>query len=340
MSRIAAPGKSPGRSRAYPAARTRWTAYRAELEASGRSVSPLGPRQRRAINVLDSGCRMMTQALRYCGMLSHLVRRSQKISVEQFELWFDQLPPAFDGYRILHITDPHFDSAPGIGSAIIRAVAGLTVDLCVFTGDFRGDERGPFRQDTVVRELGCLLSVVEPGDGVLAVLGNHDTWDMVDAFEGGLGMRILANETVTIQRDGTSIAVTGLDDVHSYWSPMADQCLSDLRRDGPPFRLALVHSPEYAAEAAEAGCALYLCGHTHGGQICLPGGRPIFTQLVRNREYARGLWRCDRMVGYTSSGAGLAAALPVRLNAPGEVTVLTLRSGQRSVDLPERPPGT
>ena len=155
--------------------------------------------------------------------------------------------------------------------------------------------------------------------------------------EGSLGIRVLANETITIQRNDTAIAVTGLDDVHAYWSPMTDECLSDLQRDGPPFRLALVHSPEYAAEAATAGCALYLCGHTHGGQICLPGGRPIFTQLVRNREFARGLWRCGRMVGYTSSGAGLAAALPVRVNAPGEVTVFTLRSGQRPVELPETP---
>jgi predicted MPP superfamily phosphohydrolase len=338
MNRITVPGISSSRLRAHSAARERWLSYRADLEASGQAVSPLGPRQRRKVNLLDTGCRILTGALRICGILPHITRRSRRIKVEQLELWFEQLPSEFDGYRILHITDPHFDAAPGIGGAISRAVAGLTVDLCVFTGDFRADDRGPFRQTTVGRDLACLLSVLDAGDGVLAVLGNHDTWEMVDPFEHGLGMRILANETVTVRRNDTAIAIAGLDDVHNYWSPMTDECLSDLSRNGPPFRLALVHSPEYAAEAAAAGCALYLCGHTHGGQICLREGKPIVTQLVRNRAFATGLWRCGRMVGYTSHGAGLAAALPARINTPGEVTVFTLRSGQRPVDLPETQP--
>ena len=84
--------------------------------------------------------------------------------------------------------------------------------------------------------------------------------------------------------------------------------------------------------AADGGFRLYLAGHTHGGQVCLPGGRPIITHMSRHRRYARGLWRHGAMVGYTSTGLGVSA-LPVRFNSRGEVVMITLRSGQA----PRRP---
>jgi predicted MPP superfamily phosphohydrolase len=89
-----------------------------------------------------------------------------------------------------------------------------------------------------------------------------------------------------------------------------------------------VHSAEVADDADAAGYALYLCGHTHGGQICLPGGRPLVTHLKRCRHAASGLWRQGRMVGYTSRGLGVSD-LPMRFNTRGEVVVITLR---RSTD--------
>jgi hypothetical protein len=90
--------------------------------------------------------------------------------------------------------------------------------------------------------------------------------------------------------------------------------------------LALVHSPEFAAEAAEAGYSLYLCGHTHGGQVAPPGGRPILTPLSRNHRLARGLWQHGGMTGYTSRGAGVSG-VPLRYYSPAEVTVVTLTRG-------------
>jgi hypothetical protein len=76
--------------------------------------------------------------------------------------------------------------------------------------------------------------------------------------------------------------------------------------------------------ARTAGVSFYLCGHTHGGQICLPGGRGLVSCLVRCRHAARGLWREGAMVGYTSCGLG-TGRLPLRFNCPPELTLITLR---------------
>jgi predicted MPP superfamily phosphohydrolase len=79
-----------------------------------------------------------------------------------------------------------------------------------------------------------------------------------------------------------------------------------------------------ADHAAAAGYALYLCGHTHGGQICLPGGRIVFSQLVRCRHAASGLWHEGNMVGYTTTGLGVSPPT-VRFNVRGEAALITLR---------------
>ena len=98
-----------------------------------------------------------------------------------------------------------------------------------------------------------------------------------------------------------------------------------LKSSAKGFRIGLVHSPEAVAQAAAAGIDLYLTGHTHAGQICLPGGIPIMTNSTVGRSYASGLWRYGNMVGYTSSGIGVSG-LPLRFNSQGEVTHITLRS--------------
>ena len=92
------------------------------------------------------------------------------------------------------------------------------------------------------------------------------------------------------------------------------------------FRILLQHSPELLDEAAAEGVSLYLTGHTHGGQICLPGGVPIMTNVKSPRRYARGLWKHGAMTGYTTMGVGVSV-MPVRFFSKGEVAVITLRRG-------------
>jgi predicted MPP superfamily phosphohydrolase len=170
--------------------------------------------------------------------------------------------------------------------------------------------------------LARALKGVRVRDRRLAVLGNHDPVEMVAALEG-LGFDTLVNRSVTLRRNGESMRVTGLDDVHSFYSPAARAALGP--GDGG-FQIALVHSAEMADHAANAGYALYLSGHTHGGQICLPGRRPVFTQLVRCRHGASGLWREGKMVGYTTPGLGVSPPT-LRFNSRGGAALITLRRG-------------
>jgi len=142
----------------------------------------------------------------------------------------------------------------------------------------------------------------------------------LNAFER-MGIRVLGNETVCIQRDGSEIYLTGVDDVHYYYTDMA---LEALESSPEGFKIALVHSPEIYDLAADHGYALYLAGHTHAGQITFPNGRPIVKHLNHGQHLAAGLWQHQGMIGYTSSGAGVSG-LPVRYNTRGEISLITLR---------------
>ena len=130
-----------------------------------------------------------------------------------------------------------------------------------------------------------------------------------------------------LERSSERITVTGLDDVHHFYTEGARQALIGTASG---FKIALVHSAEVADVAAEAGYALYICGHTHGGQVCLPGGRPIITHLTQHRFAAAGLWRFGQMTGYTSRGVGVSGP-PVRFNSRGEVGLITLRRTNQEV---------
>jgi hypothetical protein len=164
------------------------------------------------------------------------------------------------------------------------------------------------------------LAGVTVRDRRLSILGNHDSTDMAEALER-LGFTMLLNNSLVMERHGQRLVITGLDDVHRFYTAAATRALVDAPQG---FRIALVHSAEVADHAAEAGYALYLCGHTHGGQIRLPNGRALVSRLRRCHFGADGEWRSGRMIGYTSRGLGISGA-PLRFNCPGEMTVITLR---------------
>jgi predicted MPP superfamily phosphohydrolase len=143
---------------------------------------------------------------------------------------------------------------------------------------------------------------------------------MVEPFEA-MGIRVLLNETFTVTRGASSIDVTGLDDVHYYYT---EQALEALRRTQNGFKIALVHSNEIAEEVAAAGYSLYLSGHTHGGQLYLPGfGAPIVPSRY-GQKYLKGLVQAPATQVYVSRGLGTVAA-PMRFRSPPELTLLTLR---------------
>jgi hypothetical protein len=137
-----------------------------------------------------------------------------------------------------------------------------------------------------------------------------------------LGVQMLLNEQVVMSRGGAEIHLIGIDDAHYYRVDNVAAAAADV-----PFEsvsILLSHTPEIYRQAAHAGFDLMLCGHTHGGQICLPGGVPLTLDAKCPRYMGRGAWRYGPLQGYTSAGAG-TCIVPVRLNCPPEVTVHTLR---------------
>ena len=146
-----------------------------------------------------------------------------------------------------------------------------------------------------------------------------------------MGIRMLINESVVLQRQGDRLRIVGTDDVHYYYT---DQSLHALEAARDDFTVALVHSPELYDAAGRAGVALYLCGHTHGGQVCLPGGRAILKHLRTGRHLPSGPWVHGPMQGFTNVGAG-TSGIPVRFNSESEILVLRLR--RRSKSVPGRP---
>jgi len=255
--------------------------------------------------------------LKAAGFYKYGYRNALNLRARHVKISPSTLPESFKGYRILHLSDLHLDSMEGLAERIARRIAPLPCDLCVITGDFRYVRHGAYRQ--ILPPLGQIVEAVRAGDGIYAVLGNHDTQAMSDDIEK-LGIRLLTNESVAIVRDGQRFNIIGVDDPHDYYTDAAAECLKKRERG---FRLLLAHTPELYFQAASNGIHLYLCGHSHGGQICLPGGFPLMTFLNTGKRFYRGVWRFRDMTGHTSPGCG-TAKIPIRFNCPPEVTVLTL----------------
>jgi predicted MPP superfamily phosphohydrolase len=247
------------------------------------------------------------------------VGRRNALELGTAELTFSlpDLPAAFDGYRILHVSDPHLEMFEGLSERIAEAAARIEAELCVMTGDYRASWRTPM--DRVYPPLENLVAAARRPDGILAILGNHDPASIGPRI-AAMGVTLLANRSARIARGGDSLVFLGVEDRH-YRQTQAGRAALAAPREG--FTIGLVHSPRYASLAARGGVALYLCGHTHAGQVCLPGRIP----LMRPRGcWTRmgGTWRVGRMQGYTNAGAG-CSVLPVRFNCPPEIARITLR---------------
>lgn len=268
-------------------------------------------------------------AVEFCLKASGLYRRglanAARVKLREQSFSFASLPPAFHGFTILFISDLHIggpiDTARSVAEEL-PDLAGMTPDLCVLGGDytFRSVSDSKVAQDG----LGTVLARLSPRLGTCAILGNHDSDTVVDWLEG-LGVTVLANEALAIERNGATIVLCGTDDPHFFYTPAASELLASAPGE---FSVALVHTVELADEAAAAGFDLYLAGHSHGGQICLPGGWPVITGVHRNRRLIRGRWTLGAMQGFTTTGAGVSG-IPVRYNARAEIVLLTLKRADR-----------
>ncbi len=261
---------------------------------------------------------MFGRMLKAVGLFRIGFQNAQNIHIRNLDVSVPALPSAFEGYRILHLSDLHLDSISGIAEIIAEKVTTVGYDLSLITGDFRYDRHGDHQ--SILSPLKTVITAIRAKDGVYAVLGNHDTAVMGPDLER-LGIQLLANQGAEIFQNNEKLLIVGVDDPHDYHTPAGDRCL---RESGNGFKILMAHSPELYKAAAENGFQLYVCGHSHGGQICLPGGRALMTFLNVGRQFYRGLWQYRGMTGHTSTGCS-TAKIPIRFNCPPEVTVLTLR---------------
>ncbi|NBC47912.1 MAG: metallophosphoesterase [Gammaproteobacteria bacterium] len=256
-------------------------------------------------------------SLRLARLYERAQRNAQLIRVVDNTLAIPGLPASFVGYRILQLSDLHLDMDPRNARAIGERVQGLDYDLCVLTGDYRARTHGPYR--AVLEAMAVLRR--ELADPVYAILGNHDTIRLVPGLEH-LGIRFLLNESIELGRGSEILHLAGIDDAHYFQVHNLDKASAAIPDDAPS--LLLSHTPETYRHAAHAGFHAMLCGHTHGGQICLPGGLPLFWDAKCPRTFAAGPWRYRDLIGYTSVGAG-TSVVNARLNCPPEITIHRLQ---------------
>lgn len=260
------------------------------------------------------------------------------------------LPPGSSPIRLLHISDLHFGQHPWGKTAFVQSLTSLDPDLLLVTGDNLNHEAG----------IDHVLTALAPFAGLPGgyILGSHDYYAPqfenpvkyllgqgktaahqyhsrrfpTHKLEAGFqqyGWKPLTNRTDTLTVADVTVGLVGVDDPHIG----RDDYVAATTRELPDadVLVGLTHAPYRRVLDAMAadGAALILAGHTHGGQICLPGGVPLITNADSPREHAHGLTTWTAPDGaqswlHVSAGLGGASKLPIRLFCPPEVMLLTL----------------
>jgi uncharacterized protein len=244
-------------------------------------------------------------------------RNSAKVELRHNRIVAANLPAPFDGFTILQISDLHVEMSAAAMQRVAELVHAISYDICVLTGDYRTQTFGPYA-DALAGVARLCRELKQP---IYGVLGNHDTICMVPALEQ-MGIRMLLNESEVLERGGARIHLAGIDDAHFYRVDNIEKAAEAIPHD--EFSILLSHTPEIYRQAAHADFDVLLSGHTHGGQICLPGGIPITLNCVVPRSMGHGSFNHHGMIGYTSAGAGVSI-VPARFNCPPEITLHHLR---------------
>jgi predicted MPP superfamily phosphohydrolase len=239
------------------------------------------------------------------------------LDVNRLTLSLPNLPPAFEGYTIVQVSDPHIDSWMPCAHLrhIVGVVLGTDADLVVVTGDFMTDTPFTSRpRATLVEEFSRLR-------GGIAILGNHDygSPDIARAIEES-GLVLLRNAHHAITRGGDTLYIAGTES----WLLGRDDlnaALGGIPASAPVILLA--HEPDFADEVAATGrVEAQLSGHTHGGQVTLP----FVGSLALREKYRRGYYRVGDMHLYVNVGVG-TTGLRLRLFCRPEITLYTLATG-------------
>ena len=152
--------------------REEWRRKRLRMEQGEVKNTPRGGRRVRHWNAFKTMVGLFGLGLRLLGLYGRGVRNAYDIEFNRLELWFEDLPREFDGFRLLQLTDLHADFLPETMEIAHGLIEGIEADLCVLTGDYRRRVTGPF--DQIMPAIGRLASEISASDGILAILGNHD----------------------------------------------------------------------------------------------------------------------------------------------------------------------
>ncbi len=251
-------------------------------------------------------------------------RQAGYFEIRKITVPFAQLPPQWDGLTLTQLSDLHI--GPGFTvrdhlPPVIEACRELNSDLLVVTGDWVD------RHSRHLAEALPLLGELKAPLGVYGCLGNHDVFDTRRECLRGLrrllGSRLLVNEAATFERDGSRLALMGIDYGHS--AATAERHLRTVasRLPAADFRIMLSHDPARYPVLRQLGCDLVLSGHTHGGQISLtPEPHRVVGPMMFKFHYMRGLYREENSALYVNRGLG--QTVPFRLNNPPEITQLRL----------------
>jgi predicted MPP superfamily phosphohydrolase len=239
--------------------------------------------------------------------------------VERVDIPIRNLKPALEGFTIVQLSDIHLQpfTRPELVQRAVEMSNDLRPDLTVLTGDY------VWRDQEAAFELAPILAGLNARHGVYSVLGNHDHWLDVEATKRAFaeaGLPMLINQGVEIVQGNGSFYLAGMDD---GWSGLPDltQTLEDAPSGDPV--VLLLHEPDLVNETSlDPRIALQLSGHTHGGQVLLPGKPPIFTPTL-GKIYSQGLFKVNDTWLYTNRGLGVIS-VPLRFNCPPEITLLTL----------------
>jgi predicted MPP superfamily phosphohydrolase len=254
--------------------------------------------------------------------LTHVARAAltepYMLSIEHQRIHLNRLPKAFDGFRVVQLSDVHhgpFSSREQIEQAIETANR-LKPDIIALTGDYISKERH------YAAPCAEMLGKLKARHGVFAVLGNHDHWVdaalITDLFRAE-GITVLVNEGMRFEKNGSAFWLAGVDDT---MVGLEDISLALAGARDSEMKLLLAHNPIILRRAARASVDLVLSGHTHGGQVAIRGERnPSRTR----RRLLKGLGCQGNTQIYVNRGLG-TVVLPIRYGCPPEISLLELRS--------------
>jgi uncharacterized protein len=275
--------------------------------------------------------------------------QSQLLEVTETSIEHPNLPKEFNGYRIALLSDIHHGVF--MSDDFLRKIAKATIeakpDLVLLLGDFLGipdsfpatifspernpkffGSRRPELVNMIYESLVNLLSDIEAPDGLLAICGNHDHWNdsqiCAKVFSQSK-FQLMINAEKTIKRNNASISLFGADDL---WTGIPRLSKSFITYQANTFRVLMAHNPDFHYETLGTFGSVFdlgVSGHTHGGQIVIPGIGCPYGYNVRHEEFAYGLNKRLNSLVYTSRGLGVVE-IPYRVNCRPELTILSLKA--------------